>query len=222
MKTRVFGILLALVLLVTGTAMATEVETKSMPSKTAADTTTVEEIKKDDGTALPENFQLTTNQENEIVNATVAAIKAYVEEEKKAVSTFLPQTCQEEIQKKLDEIQQNVGEADLGVEKKAEDLVVYDCVPLNTVNYDEAYGDLSATFTFATPYQEEQTVFAVVGIPVVDENGEIVMEWIVLPAQVVAEGKVEVQFDQATLSKLGQEGAMMMLMTEEMTDPLAK
>ena len=34
--------------------------------------------------------------------------------------------------------------------------------------------------------------------------------------------KVEVQFDQATLSKLGQEGAMMMLMTEEMTDPLAK
>lgn len=212
MKTRVFGILMVLVLLVTGTAMA------SVPSKTAADTTTVEEVKTATGVAIPEDFKLVANEENAVVTATVEAIKAYVEEEKKAVSTFLPQTCQDEIQKKLDEIQQSIGEVKPGEEKKAEDLVVYDCVPLTAVNYDAACGDVTATFTFATPYQADQAIFAVVGIPTINANGEFVIEWVVLPAQVVAEGKVAVDFDQATLSALGQEGAMMMLMCDALAE----
>lgn len=198
MKTRVFGFLMVLVLLMTGTAMA------SVPSKTAADTTTVEEVKTSTGVALPESFDLVVTEENAVVNATVAAIKAYVEEEQKAVSTFLPQACQDEIQQKL------------AADKKAEELVVYDCIPLTAVNYDATIGDVTATFTFATPYKAGQTIVAVVGIPTINANNEFVIEWVVLPAEVTAAGQVAVQFDQATLSALGQEGSMMMLMSEDL------
>lgn len=204
MKNRVLGILLALVLLVTGTAMATEVN--RVPSKTGEDTTTIDEVKAVDGKELPDEFRLIITSPTEPINAVLAELIHFVKEQKQPVVTYLPQNLQ-------DAIRQTLSEG-----KNAENLVVYDCVPLIAVNYKEEYGDVLATISFATPYQENQTIFALVGFPSVGADGEIVTEWVLLPAQVNAESKVQAQFDVNTLIGLGQQVGIFMLLSEPLAE----
>lgn len=205
MKTRVFGILLALVLLVTGTAMATEGEAQKIPSITWGDTTNVGGATKADGTALPDDFKMTT-ESNDTAKATYDLISKHIKEDKQPASTILSQSCQEQIQKQLDEKAQGT---------KHQDLVVYDSFPLSALNYDKSMGDVNAKISFATPYQENKLVFAAVTIPSYDENGNLVLECVMVPVQVVAEGELQFVFDEEIMSKL-QPGCTVMLLSERL------
>jgi hypothetical protein len=86
------------------------------------------------------------------------------------------------------------------------DLVLSEYVSLGINNYQADYGDVTATFGFATVYQEGQTVIVMFGYK--DETGNIV--WNMLNAEVV-EGEVQIDFPSELLLNAGSEAILAIL-----------
>lgn len=86
------------------------------------------------------------------------------------------------------------------------DLVLSEYISYGNNNYQESYGDVTATFGFATEFQVGQTVIVMFGYK--DENGSIV--WNKLNAEVV-EGGVQIVFPSDLLLKAGSEAILAIL-----------
>ena len=112
----------------------------------------------------------------------------------------------------------------LGAEVDLETLVAYEYVPLITESYQETYGDAIAPFTFATPYQPGQTVVSLLGLPRADaaETDPTLMDWAVQRAEVNEQGEVEIVFDQLALIGMGEQTALMLVLSEPMPETAAQ
>ena len=86
------------------------------------------------------------------------------------------------------------------------DLVLSEYVSLGINNYQADYGDVTATFGFATVYQEGQPVVVMFGYK--DENGNIV--WTALNAKIV-DGEVQIDFPSELLLLAGSEAILAIL-----------
>lgn len=95
------------------------------------------------------------------------------------------------------------------VAAKVEELKVHEFYEVNTANYAEAYGDVEATFEFATQYEDGKSFVAMIGI--IGEDGEVT--WMPMNAEVV-DGKVKILFTQEVLLLLEQNEAVCALLGE--------
>ena len=157
--------ILALVVLVCVVLSAT-VALAAYPSKTVQNLTTVEVEAAVNGAELEDVFSIFVTDPSTKIKEEVKLITKHVETE--PVATYYPEKQQE----KLAEL----------FEVPAE-LVAYELVPVACKNYKAEYGDVTALFTFATPFAEGTEL----AVAIMTEG------WTVQKC-VVKEGKVSVLF----------------------------
>ena len=91
----------------------------------------------------------------------------------------------------------------------ADALNVYEFLPLVVDGYDPAYGNVTATMEFSTPYEEGEQVVVLVGLVTVAEDGTEAMAWTALPGLGTSNGGIEVEFTPEIMVQI-QEGTAMM------------
>lgn len=86
-------------------------------------------------------------------------------------------------------------------------LNVYEFMPLVAVNYDETYGNVTLTFQFKTPYEQDEPVLVLIGLRNA-ETGE--MEWTAFEGIGVGEeGAVQVEFTPEILKAIQDGNALL-------------
>lgn len=86
-------------------------------------------------------------------------------------------------------------------------LNVFEFMPLVAANYDEAYGNVTLTFQFKTPYAQDEPVLVMIGLRNA-ETGE--MEWTVFEGIGVGEeGAVQVEFTPEILKAIQDGNALL-------------
>ena len=178
-----------------------------LPSKTAYDVTRIVKVTDENGDPLPHAFQLLVVDETPQIQEEMKRLRAHVKEQKKPAVAWLPPEDQISVQLLL-------GDA---LEK--ERLVVYDYLPLITIDYVDTYGDAVAAFTFATPYAPGQAVVTALGLPKEGAaEGETAMTWTVQRARVSAAGEVEIVFDQLSLSGMGEQTGLLLVLSQPLAE----
>lgn len=186
----------------TTTVVTTEVP-DVLPSKQAEDTTRIVETVTADGAAKPHDFELEIVPETSLIQRELTLLGQYVTEQQQPALNWLPEEDQNRVRYLL------------GTE--GNDLIVSDYVPLISKDFRPTDGDAVGSLSFATPYQEGQTIVTALGLPKEDgstSNGdESQMDWIVQPATVRANGVVDVVFDQLALIDMDTETGLLLMLS---------
>jgi len=164
----------------------------AVPSKTTTNTAAVTTITSVSGAELAETFKVTVAEaDDEDVVKEIQKIYTFVSDGNAPVEYF-PVEVKEQIVAKLPET------------IVAADVEINEFVTIDQTDYEESYGDVKASFRFTTVYAPEQSLVAVVGIFTgeVAENGEPIVEWIVLDAVANEDGTVEVTFTADAMLKI--------------------
>lgn len=193
---KIVGIVLVLALLMT-VALA-----ESVPSKSTADMTTVtvvvpETVPSDAGLVIMPVVEDTETVYVEKVE------QCRVEVEKLAASAT--------VEEYFGEVKNPLGEiVSLKEVLETETLSVHEFMPIVVDNYEAEYGSVTVVFQFATPYEIEQTVIVLIGVP--DEiTGELV--WTALEGVVTEEG-IQIEFDEGTLELAQNSDAIMAVVSK--------
>lgn len=164
----------------------------AVPSKTTTNASTVTTVVSASGVELADDFKVAVAVEESapVVNE-ISKIFTFVSSGNAPVDYF-PAEVKEEIVAKLPE---TIVSADVEINE---------FVSIDQTAYTEAYGDVKVSFSFTTSYTPKQALVALVGIFTgeVDENGEPIVEWIVLDAIANEDGSVEVTFTQEAMLKM--------------------
>ena len=186
----------------TTTVVTTEVP-DVLPSKQAEDTTRIVETVSADGAAKPHDFELEIVPETSLIQRELTLLGQYVTEQQQPALNWLPEEDQNRVRYLL------------GTD--GNDLIVSDYVPLISKDFRPTDGDAVGSLSFATPYQEGQTIVTALGLPKEDgstSNGdESQMDWIVQPATVRANGVVDVVFDQLALIDMDTETGLLLMLS---------
>lgn len=186
----------------TTTVVTTEVP-DVLPSKQAEDTTRIVETVTEDGTAKPHDFELEIVPETSLIQRELTLLGQYVTEQQQPALSWLPEEDQNRVRYLL------------GTD--GNDLIVSDYVPLISKDFRPTDGDAVGSLSFATPYQEGQTIVTALGLPKEDsstsDSSESQMDWIVQPATVRANGVVDVVFDQLALIDMDTETGLLLMLS---------
>jgi len=186
----------------TTTVVTTEVP-DVLPSKQAEDTTRIVETVTADGAAKPHDFELEIVPETSLIQRELTLLGQYVTEQQQPALSWLPEEDQNRVRYLL------------GTD--GNDLIVSDYVPLISKDFRPTDGDAVGSLSFATPYQEGQTIVTALGLPKGDGNtsngDESQMDWIVQPATVRANGVVDVVFDQLALIDMDTETGLLLMLS---------
>ena len=101
-----------------------------------------------------------------------------------------------------------------------EQMEINEFITIEPIEYKEEYGDIKTSFTFVTEYKVEQIVVVLIGAYTgeVDENGQFVVEWIVLDAVVEEDGSLSVVIPQADMLKMQEAASVAMAVLSEKID----
>lgn len=186
----------------TTTVVTTEVP-DVLPSKQAEDTTRIVETVTADGAAKPHDFELEIVPETSLIQRELTLLGQYVTEQQQPALSWLPEEDQNRVRYLL------------GTD--GNDLIVSDYVPLISKDFRPTDGDAVGSLSFATPYQEGQTIVTALGLPKEDgstsDGDESQMDWIVQPATVRANGVVDVVFDQLALIDMDTETGLLLMLS---------
>jgi len=163
----------------------------AVPSKTTTNATVVTTVTTSTGVEIAETFAVSVQEDSEPVAKEIEKIFTFVSEGNAPIEYF-PVEVKEEIIAKLPE---TIVDAEIEINE---------FVTVDIADYAEEYGDVEISFSFTTVYAPEQTIVALVGIynGEVDENGEPIVEWIVLDAIVNEDGSVAITFTQDAMVKM--------------------
>lgn len=159
----------------------------AFPSKTATDLTTVTTGVASTGVALDPAFSIFVTEPTEAITEEVEAIYKHVEEN--PIATYFT----EETQAKLAEVSADPAA-----------LLGYEAVAVACSEYKAEYGDVDASFTFATVFPEGSEVIVMVKTD----------DWSVQKA-VVENGQVKVLFTGAELTAMDETPSLMLVLANE-------
>lgn len=186
----------------TTTVVTTEVP-DVLPSKQAEDTTRIVETVTENGTAKPDDFELEIVPETSLIQRELELLGQYVTEQQQPALSWLPEEDQNRVRYLL------------GTD--GNDLIVSDYVSLITRDFRPTDGDAVGSLSFATPYQEGQTIVTALGLPKesssTSDSSKSQMDWIVQPATVRANGVVDVVFDQLALIDMDTETGLLLMLS---------
>lgn len=99
---------------------------------------------------------------------------------------------------------------------QAQMLDVFEFMPLVVQNYDEAYGDVTLTIQFKTPYEEGEPVLVLIGI---QNAGTEAMEWTAFEGAGAGEaGAVQVTFTPEILTAIQENVALLAVVSAAETE----
>lgn len=181
MKRNLLGILVALAL-----CLALSGALAAAPSKTTQDLIRPQPILTANGAVLTDFVQIPAVL-TPAAQTTLADIAALVAGSQ-PVAAYFPEDTRAQLA------------ALLPPELPVENLTMAEFASLSLGEYDEAYGDLTLTLSFATAFTPEQTLIAMVAYPGAD--GALV--WLALPAQ-AADGALQLNLPADVLKAAGRD-----------------
>jgi hypothetical protein len=100
------------------------------------------------------------------------------------------------------------------------DLTTYELnefISIDVVNFEDTIESAVVEFKFTTQYVENQSILFVVGLYTgeVDENGEYIVEWLLLDAVVTEDGSIAVTFTQEALARMADAAAVSVAVLSE-------
>lgn len=220
---KLVSLIVAMLLVLTAAAFAEEV-VLSVPSVTTTDNTVVEKAETVSGVEVEETFAIVVTPDPEPVVKEITNLYQYVTEEKKAPITYFPEETKTKVLEvlavklagveKVEEIEDIEAIENLPDLEKME---INEFITVETFDYKEEYGDIKTSFTFVTEYQVEQQVVVLFGLYTgeIDENGEFVVEWIVLDATVEEDGSLSVVIPQEEMLMIQEAQSVAMAVLSE-------
>lgn len=226
----------------------TAATTTAVPSKTTTDNTVVEKVESVSGVEIEETFAIVVTEDAKPVVEEITNLYTYVAEEKKAPVTYFPEETKNKILEVLiakllkaempadpqpsasaapstgtETVNPLESIADPELLEKLPDIEqmeINEFITIEPIEYKEEYGDIKTSFTFVTEYKVEQIVVVLIGVYTgeVDENGQFVVEWIVLDAVVEEDGSLSVVIPQADMLKMQEAASVAMAVLSEKID----
>lgn len=189
----------AAMVLTLGTASA------AVPSKTTTDIAGKTEIVSTTGAQVSANFAVEQTGDKAPVVEEIVKISEAVNAQGKAPVEYFPAEVQTAIAEKLPEV----------VNLKS--LEMNEFISIATTGYDAAFGDVSVAFDVVSTYKPGQKVVVLVGVysGARDANGDYIVEWIPMDAEVTADGRIQVAFTADALTKMqGAAAASLAVLSE--------
>lgn len=185
------SILVALVLILSAASAFAAV-----PSKTTTDNTQVKTVESSTGVKIEESFAIEVAVDAAPVVKEIENLFTFVNEKKMAPIAYFPQETQDKVLEVL--------KADPAAVVDVNKLEINEIVTIKPIEYKEEYGDIKTEFAFVTRYAAGQKVVAMLSLYTgeVDANGEFIVEWVVLEAEVQADGSIAVVIPQAEMLKM--------------------
>ena len=170
-----FALMLASALLVLSAASAMA----AVPSKTTTDVTHVKSVE-------------TVTEDEAPVIEEIAKIYDWVAAKGKSAVSYFPEETQQAISALLPE----------GF--KLENMTMNEFVTLTLTGDVDVLNDAKVTFTFTTKYTQDQHVVVVIGLydGTRDANGQYVVTWIPLEAEVLENGDIAVVFPAEVIAQM--------------------
>ena len=171
----------------------------SIPSKTTTDNTQVKQVETVSGVAVPETFEVKVAVDAQPVVNEIAKVFTFVNEQQEAPVNYFPAETKEAIK----EVLTLQGAADV-TDEVLETMELNEFITIQPVEYKEEYGDIKAHFSFVTQYAVGQKVVAMMSIYTgeVDAEGNPIVEWVALEAEVQADGSLAVTIPQAEMLRM--------------------
>ena len=212
MKKRVFAVLVCVMLCMSVSALA-------VPESTTQDAASVTDVETSTGVAVDGNFVIEITGEQAYATTELGVLAAFLQKNEVAPAEYFAQS--EEVREEIIDLVPEDFDIDT--------LSLYEFAPLSSANYASDYGNVIATMTFATKYQPEQTLVAMVGIVTgVDEDGNQIVEWTALKAEAIAnesdpeQGYVQVYIPQALQLEIQSRDAMIAILSNNLPEPTAE
>lgn len=186
-------ILMAMLMLMTvATAYA------AVPSKTTADVTQTQEVVSASGVALPSTMMIEVVKNDEKVEKEIEKLYTFVNnpDENAAPIEYFPEEVQTQVQMQL---------VAMGLENyDMKQLQINEFVAIKESDYEAQYGDIVTTFSFATKYAKETKLVGLLGIysDEVDENGNYLVDWVVVEAEAQEDGSVAFVLPQEQMVRI--------------------
>ena len=164
----------------------------AVPSKTTTDIGGKTEVVAKGEVEVKDEFVIGSTEDKEPVIEEIAKIYEEVVVQNKPAVEYFPQKVQNAITEKLPEV------------LDAKELEMNEFVTIHTDGYEEAYGDMDVYFELTTVYDPNQKIVALVGFYTgeKDDNGNYIVEWVPMDAEVTEDGRVKVNFAKQDLLKL--------------------
>ncbi len=174
-------------------------EQEGLPSKTAQDTTRISVPEEIWEAAKGTSFRIKLVEASSEITAELARIDKYLKAGHSLFTYF-----NEEIQARIALL--------MGEDVDVATIKAYAAESVMQEGYHETYDDGYTAFSFAVPYEDGQHVVVVVGLP----EGNT-MHWVPNRAK-VQDGKVHVIFSETVLPGMGEEAALMIVLSTELAN----
>lgn len=186
-----FALMLASMLLVLSAAGAMA----AVPSKTTTDVTQVKavEIVGEDGTVVANpGWNIAVTEDDAPATEEIAKVYQHIAVKGESAISYFPADTQTAIAAVLPET------------VKANGLTMNEFVSLKVAGTIDAAADAKVTYTFTTKYTQDQNVVVVLGIydGTRDANGQYVVTWIPLAAEVQENGDIAVVFPAEVVAQI--------------------
>lgn len=184
----------------------------AVPSKTTTDNTQVKQTETVSGVEAADTFEIRVTSDSALVAAEIANIFTFVNETQEAPVNYFPAETKEAIKEALSA----QGAADVS-DKALEKLELNEFVSIKAVGYKTEYGDIKTSFTFVTRYAVGQKVVAMLSLYTgkYDAQGNPIVEWVALDAEVQADGSLSVIFPQAEMLRMQNAAAVALAVLSE-------
>ena len=187
-----FALMLASALLVLSAASA--MAAAAVPSKTTTDVTHVKSVEtvKEDGKTEAAGWDIAVTEDEAPVIEEIAKIYDWVAAKGKSAVSYFPEETQQSIAALLPE----------GF--KLENMTMNEFVTLTLTGDADALNDAKVVLTFTTKYTQDQHVVVVIGLydGTRDANGQYVVTWIPLEAEVLENGDIAVVFPAEVIAQM--------------------
>ena len=187
-----FALMLASAMLVLSAASA--MAAAAVPSKTTTDVTYVKSVEtvKEDGTTAAIGWDIDVTEDEAPVIEEIAKIYDWVAAKGKSAVSYFPEETQQSIAALLPE----------GF--KLENMTMNEFVTLTLTGDADALNDAKVVLTFTTKYTQDQHVVVVIGLygGTRDANGQYVVTWIPLEAEVLENGDIAVVFPAEVIAQM--------------------
>lgn len=179
-------------------SMAEEAVSRGVPSKTTTDASRVESVETVTGEPLPDTFVVEVTEDAEPVTQEIEKLYNFVNNPEATEPVAPIEYFNQDVQRNVLQQLVNMG---MPEDYDMKQLELNEFVTIQEIGYEVPYGDVVVKFEFVTKYQVGQKLVGLIGFysGEMNEDGSYVVDWEVVPIEVLEDGRVAATLSQAQL-----------------------
>jgi len=175
------------------------------PSRGAMDLISIRRWHSTSGETIDDQFSIFLVEKTEEMKEEIERIGQHIDEEKPAIQWFPIEIAN----------QAQLLQAE-GVD--VNDMLIYDIVAVMAKDYKDTYGDVATENLFASVYDQDKGMVALLGFPIEDAQEAPFFDWYCLRAEALENSRVEIVFKQLVIPTMEEEPAMLVVFSEPINE----